>query len=407
LGDPLAPGCIKKRSYAMRLQILIVAVLWAAFSGSLSFGTDTTSLPALSVEELRALTDEQRVEWALAALRWRDEQLQNFTLVHDWKSIHVAADGKVFATFQHVEVLRRLGEQYHMTLTFPPDDHGESPKREQHWDGSVLRGRQLVPSTQWVTLNDKEEDWLFVTPYWKLLGFQGYFWMRWMDLADFVEELHEKGKERPDVSQVTTEMVEGTEPRLRLTIKYGGTRYVILMLDPARQYMPARVSVAGTTSTGSVKEEWATEVTESQEVGGLWVPTRARATMPGRPDGGAEHYEISVSNFQRNVVRLEDLEIPIRPGNRVMDYAHKVAYVVEADGSTTFIEIYDPDLGVVTKGGVAVGPSIQPIDLEPVASTQATANTPPQGLWGFVPLAVVGFAIAAVCAAIWYRLRPS
>jgi thiol-disulfide isomerase/thioredoxin len=91
------------------------------------------------------------------------------------------------------------------------------------------------------------------------------------------------------------------------------------------------------------------EVTEAQEVDGLWVPKHHRTWYRLRNFGDDNNVETirdhEVTEFTRGGVKPADLLVPFEPGVEVIDAVAEVSYVVKEDGKAEPRPLFVPSLG--------------------------------------------------------------
>jgi tetratricopeptide (TPR) repeat protein len=328
--------------------------------------------PTLDPPAIQKLSQPERLAQIVKVLRWRESQLQNFSLElvetgrnvivkdgssagNEWKNQFelIRVEGRIFL---HNKRIRTAGESSYESFAAT--------------DGAITR--QYTVQSVSGRLNGRiSPTQRFVFPYgayFQFLGFNAQT-VPDMTLAQWIEVTAANPSEK---FVVDTEKVadQGELVVLKATTANSPVEQTF-WFDPTRDGLPVRYDFH-VGRDGS----WARDrVTESRQANGFWIPTKV---VKRSGNGAAPPTETEIvseaSRFDRGGVKPADTELKFPSGMTVDDGIRNIRYRIRPDGTELIFPTRDPQTGRYILDGSLPKPRVQPANPQARPTTQMSAE---------------------------------
>lgn len=321
----------------MKLGLLASLSLIAVIGQNRTLATEP---PPIESAVLMELSEADRVALVMAALRRREDQLQNFSceLEETVGNVNLKNGSRTAVRKSRFSVKRHGDKIYLQGQRFSTEAVKESEFRIS-WDGSreISITEPVGDDPGRGNVRDSQ------LPIFGEIAFNQMVGVRMVaEPQTMVDWLATQVSDRRGRVEVTTER-DGKV--IRVKVDKGGFIHQ-LWLDSAQEFAP----VEYTYHDGGNWERH--HVTEARRVDGLSVPMRVtrRSGTDATPGVETEMVYAAIS-FTRGTASAADFEIKFPPGMPVVDSIRKVAFRLNADGSEQMLPLYDPKIGKVTVNG--------------------------------------------------------
>jgi hypothetical protein len=296
----------------------------------ISFGEARDQSPGITPEQFNALDEHQKQDFVLKALDSRDAALQNIDFAVTEKLTNHAKDGSGdrFMDKEEYEV-RRLGEKFWMKFTSFEFYSDNNTIREQYlsgWDGSVSRRLAIppysgrpVPTGQ---IMPNEITSFRNAKYLSLLGFKMNVSMKSTSIAGWLRDAIATS------AAVHADMAEIDKRYLLHVHVAQGDWNRDLTLDATRGFMIVHIR----QDLGMGQMTSLLDVTDTQEIGGVWIPKKAVGTGTTYADREVTETDYDLQNFAIGSNSDSDVMIDFPAGTRVIDAVQKIDYDILPDG---------------------------------------------------------------------------
>ena len=332
--------------------------------------------PDTLIPVLRQMSQEELLMTVVSGLQMRDAQLQNFSCELTYEVTYVdprQTPPKTQLLWKRSTVEKRLGRKSLIhDREFSADGKSKFEFRT-NWDGSRSRVLNLPEEGKPQyrgSINDTEPSSMSGLYYNNMLGYR--VGCAPLTLSEWIEA-SAKDKSLQGVAIVERE----GQALIEIHVLNDEHRHRRYWLDPARGYVPVRHECAYIYK--EERSNWVADwMAEAKKLDEVWVPIKVLShSGTSSPDYGATVY--TVSRFDLGTVKEQDLEIVFPAGTLVVDRVKHEAFRVNADGTRTLTELYNPLTGVVTLGDKKVGGSQrgpQSAATKPFSSGQDAASVP-------------------------------
>ncbi|HZL36737.1 MAG TPA: hypothetical protein VFC78_15565 [Tepidisphaeraceae bacterium] len=317
----------------MAAQFIRISTIILAFVSGIASANPAASDRGLDRIAFERLSDKDKLNFVLAQLDSREQQLQNFS--YELKETHTnvaIAGGKRRFMYSSAYTVRRIGGKWWMHLVncvyYVPNKTGEDAFL--NWDGEQARSLGSPPylgvSYAKCSIRPHENGNFRERRFNELLGFEVTIGVekRGVSMPEWVR----RATRHPEESiSISAEEFEGV-PVVRLNVRVGDMNRNIL-LDPARGYMTVRFErnyQAGKGYNRSLEK-----VLAAQQVSGVWVPTKCSDRIG--TSAAQEETEITydVSKFTIGMVKEGDTDIEFPVGSEVFDATKRISYFIQPD----------------------------------------------------------------------------
>lgn len=324
--------------------------------------------PSLDPQAIQKLSQPERLAQVLKVLRWRETQLQNFSLqlLETHRNVNtkdglstgnesknefgvIRAENRIFI---HSKRLRIPGETIFESFAAT--------------DGAVIR-QYSIQSGPGRFFGQISQSQRFAFPYGAYFQFLGLNAQSVPDitLAQWIEMTKDDASQKVTV-EVEKEAAQEEIVALKLTA-VGSPIEQILWFDPARDGMAVR-NIYRAGRDGS----WADDrVTESRQENGFWAPIKA---FKRSGNGAAPVVETQITSeatrFERGGVKPTDADFKFPPNTTVSDSVRNIRYRIRPDGTELIFPTQDPQTGRYILDGSLPKPTFQSANPRPRSTTQ-------------------------------------